>query len=382
MKLKLKFFMILALLLTTMTAGAYKVTLNYNYDGGPIYDTGDQGYYYTPPSASRTGHTFLGWSTSQYGPVEHAAGDMFSLTGDLTLYAVWDFSLKYTLSNGNTKTAQLTGYDGNKPMGALVIPASVTIEGNSYDVTSIGYSAFSYCSDLTSVTIPNGVTSIGGAAFYGCTNLTLVTLNSNPKIGVGAFPSGATVTMNLTGNEGKTGEYWMTFYNQNYNFQVPASGTKIFKASLSGTTLMLTELTADKRVNADNPVILKSTSNPIPLTLTSTNSDNNFDGNNLLGVDDAAGLSGSTNDIYVLNKKSAGVGFYKLASGKTLGVGKAYLQTTSGSNFFGMDEETTGLKSIDNGQWIMDNYYDLSGRKVENPKKGIYIHNGKKVAIK
>jgi hypothetical protein len=46
------------------------------------------------------------------------------------------------------------------------------------------------------------------------------------------------------------------------------------------------------------------------------------------------------------------------------------------------DGETTeiGTLSMDNGQWIMDNWFDLSGRKVTNPKKGgIYIVNGKKV---
>lgn len=55
-------------------------------------------------------------------------------------------------------------------------------------VTSIGYAAFSYCSGLTSITIPDGVTSIGQSAFSGCSGLTsLVIPDSVKSIGAEAF---------------------------------------------------------------------------------------------------------------------------------------------------------------------------------------------------
>ena len=63
--------------------------------------------------------------------------------------------------------------------GSVTIPSSITYNGTTYSVTSIGSSAFLYCSNLTSISIPNSVTSIGGAAFSGCSGLTYVTIPSS-----------------------------------------------------------------------------------------------------------------------------------------------------------------------------------------------------------
>ena len=79
-------------------------------------------------------------------------------------------------------TVEITGYSGDNEI--INIPSTI----NDKKVTSIGDYAFSDCSGLTSVTIPDSVTSIGNCAFDGCSGLTNVTIpNSVTSIGDYAF---------------------------------------------------------------------------------------------------------------------------------------------------------------------------------------------------
>ena len=92
------------------------------------------------------------------------------------------------------KEAEVTS-SPNKYKGNIDIPPSVTYEGNTYSVTSIGNYAFSLSNTLTSITIPNSVTSIGEGAFYYCSGLTSVTIpNSVTSIGVYAFQNCSNLT--------------------------------------------------------------------------------------------------------------------------------------------------------------------------------------------
>ena len=300
----------------------------------------------------------------------------------------------------NKDKTKLVRYPQGKSGSTYTIPTSVTtIDKYAFSycsslteitlpdaLTTIDNYAFRYCNGLTEVNIPASVTSIEYYAFADCSNLATVTLNSNPYINANAFKGiadGAAVTMNLTANAAG-GAYWLTFYNENHNFEADAN-TQIFKAALTGTKLELTELKTDQTVTKDNPVILKSTAGTITMTLTSTASGNDFDGNSLEGVWDPEGQPGTAGNIFVLNNGTGGVGFYRMATGKTLGVGKAYL-TYDGAlapEFLGFGNETTAISTIEKMRNVEnETFYDLQGRRVAQPTKGLYIVNGKKVVIK
>ncbi|MCI6393302.1 MAG: leucine-rich repeat domain-containing protein [Bacteroidales bacterium] len=90
--------------------------------------------------------------------------------------------------NTTDKTASVTDNDNNRYSGDVVIPETIAYNNAIYSVTSIGESAFDYCSRLTSVVIPNSVTTIDYKAFANCSGLTSVTIpNSVTAIGGWAF---------------------------------------------------------------------------------------------------------------------------------------------------------------------------------------------------
>lgn len=73
----------------------------------------------------------------------------------------------------------ITGYIGTP--SALSISGTISVSGSNLPVTSIGNSAFSGCSNLTSVTIPASVTSISDTAFQNCF-LTSITVDSSNSV--------------------------------------------------------------------------------------------------------------------------------------------------------------------------------------------------------
>ena len=108
--------------------------------------------------------------------VKNTYGHMYALKNGFTDEACL---LTHELYDG---TLEITEYVGNS--ATYVIPSE--IDGKR--VTQIGYDAFNDCTELTSITIPDGVTIIGNSAFSDCTSLETVTIpNSVTQIYPRAF---------------------------------------------------------------------------------------------------------------------------------------------------------------------------------------------------
>lgn len=153
---------------------------------------------------------------------------------------------------------------------------------------------------------------------------------------------------------------------------VKLNGVTGYAATYANGNLTLTEVT---NVPAGKGVIIKGTEGEYAPTF-------DVDADDI--VSDLMISNGTvTGDgtIYVLNKVNDVVGFYKLNNGRTLGAGKVYLKIINpGSRSFIAinDTDVTGISET--GAVSADKQcYDLQGRRVAQPTKGLYIVNGKKV---
>ena len=171
-----------------------------------------------------------------------------------------------------------------------------------------------------------------------------------------------------------------------------SEGTTAYTLGQSGEWLVPTAVVGE--VTAGTPVLLKGTASSATLTIGSSYAATPLTSTSLSGTylaKDFALTAGATAE-YFLGKKAGVMGFYHsgIASKEgyyTLGANKAYLTSDQSARGYAIkwdDSETTGINDvIGKMSDVRDGaYYDLQGRKVAKPSRGLYIINGHKVVIK
>lgn len=205
--------------------------------------------------------------------------------------------------------------------------------------------------------------------------------------------------------------YWATFSNptNDVTLSVPSDRTlKVYNATVSGGKMTLTQ--RNSQVAKEEGVLLKTDGEYVNAKANETNelTKVSSDDNHLVATPaEAKTVTAETGcKLYRLtyNKATAKerLGFYLSNDGISLKAtpGKAYLQVSENeakdpssaalarSFVFGGGNETTGIEGITimgtavQRHGTIEGIFDLQGRKIVNPTKGIYIKNNKKVVIK
>ena len=334
--------------------------------------------------------------------------------GDNAFYYCDGFTGDLTIPNSVTTIGSSAFYNCKGFTGNLTIPNSVT---------TIGESAFYNCKGFTgNLTIPNSVTTIGESAFSGCTGFTgEVSLpKSLKKIGTGVFSSSNNIhtvkfqslpkgisgnlgsqkmIVNLTDDSFISGQasgfvevisYTRTMTSNWGTLVLPYSltltGDEPYRLytieNISGEELVLKQL--DGEVAVGTPCVVKRNGTEAKLTF----GPNYATLNMAIETQNVGGMTFSgtywteeVNSGYVISKNS----FWNVeelknstsVKGVKVNPFRAWLDGTSAKAparlSMRIDGSTTGIDAIDALNDAEAEYYDLSGKRLDEPQKGVNI---------
>ncbi len=309
----------------------------------------------------------------------------------------------------------LIGYNYNKPIGDIIIP-----EG----VISITRATFNDCKEMTSISIPKTIEHIGNYAFKDCISLTSIISHiennlfeidptvfqnidkSNLTLYVpygtkdvyattnGWSDFGKIVEMDATEIKITINEYGCATYCSPFALDFSnVSELKAYSAIGFNSETNVVTLARTMTTSAGMGVFLKG--EPGTYTVPVINSTNEHTLNLLVGTLDDITV-GRTNEemsnykLTVIDNDNTPM-FYPFEDNTKFSAGKAYLQIPTEwlqsvrQKTIKIDihnDKTTNIDDVDTESGYINEIYDLKGNKRENPGKGIYIINGKKVFIK
>lgn len=178
---------------------------------------------------------------------------------------------------------------------------------------------------------------------------------------------------------------WATLYTPYALDFSTVEGLEAYTATVSDNTVTLTKV---DNVPAGTGVVLKGEAKDynIPVTANSETEKGSLEGS---ATEATAYDAFSGYKLYMLKKVGDNVQFVPMTSG-SLAKGKAYLKIEQDNAGSGEAKalsvvfvnEPTGIKSVNSDETKVNGIYDLQGRRVSQPTKGLYIVNGKKVVIK
>ena len=313
-------------------------------------------------------------------------------------------------------------YAGNvlyKYKGTMPENTAITINDGTLGIAGL---AFVGNSNLISIEIPAGVTNIGNYAFDGCTGLTSITslipaedlfaIDSDVFSGVDknactlCVPYGAKETYATTKGwedfvsiEGpKTtitiNQYGCATYCSPFALDFSeVEGLKAYSAIGFNSSTQVVTLARVMTTPAEAGIFVKG--EPGEYVVPTIEECNEHTLNLLVGTLEQTTVNSTEGEMsnykFTVAELDEVPMFYPFEDNTTFSAGKAYLQiptawlpaTAQKSVSIRFDEgETTDIDELKGESGEVKTVYDLQGRKVDTPSKGIYIINGKKVIIK
>ena len=329
-------------------------------------DDGDVIFHETFDNATGTGGNDGKWSGN-------IASSNYSLTG-------WTFTNPY----GADRCIRLGA--GSKVGGAITPSISFT-NGKTYTLI---FRAGAWSGGAT-LKVSIGSTTIVSSLTLEDSKFATYTYTLNPT-------GASTITIETTGKKRFFLDDVMIVEGSKVKVEISASGYSSFvafagldfsNATPSGLTAYVASeassssitLTAVEEAPATTALILKGSENQsylIPIKTTAAD----IESDNLLKAATSA-TNIAAGDYVLYNGK-----FCAVNAAGTIAAGKAYLESAdvpAAARELTFDfSDATAIGAVANSEEVISNgeFYDLQGRRVTNPTKGIYIVNGKKVVIK
>ena len=390
--------------IVTFTAPTNRTVTYYDVDGTTSLGTQNVTYGNTIGTFAYTaipdaGYSFRGWYTAANGggtkvTTSTVVNDNMSIYAYQTETETYGPNKSYTFDlrtvqdasyfddhdaisiSGGTKNGAQHGWGFNSSQSI-----SILVAGNS----KITIGRCSYSSGTITITYPNGNTASCAADPDGSDNnkdgqeQTFVYSGGTSGIATISFSGTNYIHLIKIKNEygivnvGSAG--WATYItNEDVNF----SGVTAYIVSSKDTETAT--LTSVASAPAGTPVIIKATEGEYILTSEASPAD--VSENKLQAATTKITADGTQ---YILANGGNGIGFYPATNDSKISAGKAYLSSSTGARSFSFvyEGETTGISSMQIAEKAMQKEcYDLQGRKVVQPTKGLYIMNGKKMIIK
>jgi len=352
-------------------------------------------------SVSAYTHTVTG---TQVGAFDNTTGYMTTTSDKVTLKPGesyhYNFKNYNSGGNGNYNNYLLAAYDGNDVVKAVVRADNFEVvdwkntgctndfnwtnfvskmNGATVDMT-VSYSASNVLDMTATITTNEATPSTWTYSYTSDYNGSGISLSDNIKIALSVDHSWLDIV-----SEGKTAIAG-TIASSGYSSLASAYGLDFANATGLTNAFVVTNITKDAvmlssvdELPANSGVILKGTGGAaysIPVK-----ADASFDGTNKLHAAVTA-YDCAANEVYILQ---SGL-FHLVTAASTVPAGKAYLLASDVPNearslMFAFDDETTGIDAV-SSNWLNGDFYNLQGQRVDSPKKGLYIVNGRKVLVK